>query len=593
MSITRWGRRGAVALATLAMTSVFSVPAVAADPPALNAIATSGDVGILDEPSWMTGHDRGQSAHYDDGTTETDFWSFGDTGRTTAPTFVRGTVGRSPSGDIETMSDWTYDSWSTASNGQTQTVRMTNNQQWNCPDCYTWGGMIAADPMNQRMIMLYHSVGSSPDGYGVAVRDMSGGASGSFVAKNIVNRPTGAYLWDGGSYEYAQGINVKVESVGGTPTPFLYAYSCIGYGSCTLGRVNMADPTDLWDRSEWRFWSVASVSPSCGAGWSSSAGCAAPVPSATGGITSGGGGMSVHWSDGIDKYVQVYADFGSIKYRVADALEGPWSKPGLISKMKAGNAYAAYAHPQYTPAGQPNALYITYYLDDDNNGATQNDLRLVKAVLSADPAVHERSASTESYFAQDTTLRINSYGPVTYTSTTTDSTATTEPRDRWGAIYDPGVGDVSACAVVSVDSQSSGSSSASAGLVFRNSLSSIHNATNSKGWVTLIKRGSNPGGIVLRADKDGDLDLDNSATSPVPAAGVTGAVWLKLCRESTSVYRGYYSQTSSTGPWTQVGNGINTSPTTPATNQDVGIFSAGPDTSTANVATFSDYLVTT
>lgn len=610
MQRSTWrGRKAALAALLAALIPAALTTSASATPPALTAVTWSGDTGALSEPAYIIGHDRGQSAYYSSGSTQVSVWSFGDTA-TWNGGWASNTVGSTTDLNMSNnISSWTYDNMSTSGTGRPgNAVALPDpyparNADLDCTTCYrNWAGMMAADPANHRIVMLYHIIGKQTKtggdvdkGYGVAVRDMND-STPLFEPHTITNASlsTNPYLlWYNpdpaptapGEFttfsKYASGFMKEGN--------YFYAYSCSGPygGDCKVARVDAVNPASVYNRSAWRFWNNGEGDCTT---WSSSSACASYVESGDSGgrMTGGSGGMSVFWNPGISKFVQVYAAGASIRYRVASAPEGPWSKSDLIAQGKDGTAYAAYAHPEYAEDGGLDQ-YITYYHD---TSTSDPEFRIVKATFSTAGATFAHAANTEAYFAQDSTVRVNAQGPTKITSTTTEGsgTALTADSDRQGTMYQQDLAGVGTSVAVRLDAQTSGTTQSLAGLVMRNELDgSAHAITaNGRGYVVLAKRGSTAGGVVLRGDSDGDGDLDSS-TGLAPIS-VTGAVWLKLTRTSATGYTGSFSQDSTNGvdgTWTSAGT---VTVSTAAAVQDAGVFASGPDNGTDfNKGTFSNF----
>jgi len=157
----------------------------------------------------------------------------------------------------------------------------------------------------------------------------------------------------------------------------LYSYGCSpGFlvQNCDLARVPVADALD---RSAWRFYAGDGV-------WSARLGDAVQV-------FQGGAANSVFWDQFLGEYVNVYSQplNDDVMYRVAPALEGPWSDDALLFEGRPGQVgtfdYFGLAHPEYEE-GNGRTEYVTYVR---TTGLFQLELRLVQVVFGAGGAPRE------------------------------------------------------------------------------------------------------------------------------------------------------------------------------------------------------------
>jgi hypothetical protein len=573
-----------------------SVVPVAAAP--LPVVETSGPLGNLNEPGFIAGHDHGQSTLYDNGQgLRFSYWSFGDTvvdrASPLSDLFLGNTAARTTDFSMgDNVSSWTYDN--TDGDGNPHEAFPLppgyDPAQWR-----VWGGTDVADPAHRRMIGLYHIVsGTTVDGgYGVAIWSETTGTWTPVPIANPTDTSRPYVLWPPGQPWFATGMLLD----GG----YFYAYGCFAQFRCALARVSASDLAAVADRSAWQFYSPVTTTSGCTTDtWSSNVTCATPVPSAEVdffgqpvGMLGGAGGMSVFWNAYLGRYMAIYTRpvSNDVLYSVADRLGGPWSAPGLIAYGTPGAAgvnYAGYGHPEF--AEQNGKIqYVTY---SRPLSTTSSRFGLLRVTFGTAPARYQRFASNEAYFADSGgTLRINAAGPTAIDTTGTQPDSTqTRNVDRQGTIYSPGAGVVGAAAVVHVDGQCCAGAPAAAGLVMRNSIPLAHNAifsTAAQGYVTLVAA---PGaGVSLRWDSDGDQDLDSRL--PATPNAVSGAIWLRLTRTGATTFEGAYSTDSTdgrNGTWTTVGTAT---VATAATQQDAGIFAAGPDATTPHRAVFSAFAV--
>lgn len=353
-----------------------------------HAVALDGtEYSPLNEPSFILGHDNGQSALYDNGKgLRFSFWSFGDTFLN--PGGLLSNTGASTT-DLsmdDSISRWNYYSGNPPTQqfipltadeiaynkAHTDTDPTTDGCQPGpgipADECgleyATWGGSVVADPQHHRILAFYGVVTRSGtqfhgQGTGVAVWSEQDGWSGGFT-REIVTHPSDpsqpTLLWLQNAFD--TGMVVR----GG----FLYAFGCYGgeqlRHDCHLARVPMNPANAIWDRSAWRFYD--------GSGWSSDMNAAAPIPAdgspAT--MTGGAAGTSVFWNPALHEYMAIYGVplSDEIDYSVAYRLEGPWSKAAKLADglPAAGTGlasidYADFAHPEYAQAGGLTQ-YVTY-----------------------------------------------------------------------------------------------------------------------------------------------------------------------------------------------------------------------------------------
>ena len=588
--------------------------------PPLPVVETTANLNKLNEPVFVKGHDKGQSTLYDNGAgTKFSYWSFGDTAikGTGQSDYQLGNTGTrlndlNLSDNVTDLGSWVYDNRD--SHGDP-------HEAFPVPPGYTpgfgvnehrvWGGSIVADPANHRMLGIYHLVkhlgsGEQSVGYGLAVWTE---ASNAWAPVAITNPPdpTQPYLlWPSSTTSTLPVFNTGMLLKDG----FLYAYGCYAADfRCNLARVSVTTTSAVADRAAWRFF-TAGGGTGCPAGtWSADVTCAQPLPSdeldffGNPGVPLGGGGagMSVFWNPYLSNYMAVYSAPGSndLLYRVAYTPEGPWSAPGLIAQGMQGAPtttgspsvnYAGYAHPELAEQNG-KVQYVTYVR---NLGFPSSEFDLVRVQFGTAPSSYQRKATAESYFADSGgTLRINAAGPTRLgpAASATPPSATLAD-DRGGVVYQRGTLRAGGSAVVELETQSSTSSSAVAGIVVRNSIVWAHNDLLTGAGVGYVTLGSSPGGggVALRWDSDGDQDLDQQL--PASPASVSGAVWLKLTRTIANQYTGAYSTAGATGPWTTVGSATLSNPgNVPAAQQDVGLLATGPDATTTNRAVFSGFEV--
>jgi uncharacterized protein DUF4185 len=557
--------------------------AVQASAPPLPTVATSGPLGVLDEPPSVINHDKGQSVLYDDGAGQRfSYWSFGDTyvdSATGSDYWVGNTAARTTDLDMgDNVSTWAYDNVDAAGDP---------HEAFSLPPGYSpdeyrvWGGSMAADAQRQRIVAIYHIVDTAHDsqGYGVAIWTE---ATDRFEAVPIANPADAArpyVLWPAGGPAFNTGMLLD----GG----FLYAYGCYSTFRCSLARVPLADPAAVADRAAWRFHTAAGGTGCPAASWSSDLACARPLPSAELSVQGspqpmlgGAAGMSVAWNDHLGRFLAIYTRpvSNDVVYAVADRPEGPWSAPGLIAQGTASPAgkvnYAGYAHPEYAEEGG-RVQYVTYFR---NLAGVAAELRVLRVTFDPAASTYQRAATGEAYFGEAGSLRVNAAGPTAVdTSGTQASPGETTARDRHGVVYSQAAAPVGAVAVARVVSQTSVSSQALGGLAMRNSFPLAHNAfftDGGEGYVALVAAPS--GGVSLRWDADGDQDLD-SVLPVTPNTAPGQQVWLRLTRLGPITYEGAWSTTSTDGvdgTWTTVG--VATVPTALPT-QDVGVLAAGPD----------------
>lgn len=412
----------------LSVTAVVAVAVVAQSPPAtarseippvpklvsvqtldsgpLHAVATDGtEYSPLDEPSFILGHDNGQSALYDNGKgLKFSFWSFGDTFLTPTGLLSNTAAATTDLSMGNSISRWDY------YNGNPPTqqfIPLTASEiaynkahadtDPNTAGCQpgpgipadqcgleyaTWGGAVVADPKHKRILAFYGVVTRSgtefnPQGTGVAVWTEKDGWSGGFTPETVAHpsdptQPTLLWLADG----FDTGMVVH--------DGFLYAYGCYGGDAlrhdCHLARVPMNPADAIWDRSAWRFYD--------GSGWSADMNAAIPIPAdgtpAT--MTGGAAGTSVFWNPALHEYMAIYGVplSDEIDYSVAYRLEGPWTKAAKLTDglPAAGTGlasidYADFAHPEYA---RDNGLtqYVTYA---HTTGTFTSDFPVIKVTF--------------------------------------------------------------------------------------------------------------------------------------------------------------------------------------------------------------------
>lgn len=586
------------------VTRLAQTPPIPTVAPPLPVVETVATLGHVTEPSFILGHDKGQSTLYDNGAgTKFSYWSFGDTGIVRSPatggdgsTYALGNTGAKV--DDFNMSDnlttgaWAYN---TAPDGY-PAAAFPLPPGYASSQYRVWGGSVVADPANHRMIGIYHLVqGTSTDaGYGVAIWTEATNAWTPVSIANATNPATPYVLWAGDGEAYNTGMVVT----GG----YLYAYGCFTGYRCKIARVLTSDTASasVSNRAAWTFYTQGGATGCTAGTWSPSASCAQLVPSAEVddagqplGMLGGAAGTSVFWNAYLGSYMAVYTAPGrsDVRYAVAKDLVGPWSAPGVIAQgadpgVAGAIDYAGYAHPEFAEQNG-KVQYVTFARALTGGLAGTSEFGLLKVQFGTAPATYQRRTTAEAYFADSGTQRINAAGPTGATAGAQAIDATAA-WDRSGIIFSPGAAVSESAAVLKVQEQSSTNTASRAGLVMRNSIPLAHNVFNSsggRGYVALLQA---PGGsLALRWDTDDDQDLDASAS----VTGVSGAVWLRLTRTAATTYKGEYSTTSTNGvdgSWLPVGTATVASA---AARQDAGMLSAGPDAAATNRTVFSGFAV--
>jgi hypothetical protein len=302
-----------------------------------------------------------------------------------------------------------------------------------CGDEYAiWGSGIVADPKNKRIVAFYNLIKryhakaeSRPDpdnpgqtlpctdedienrveacrvflfdgvGQGVAIwtEDLSDGDD--WERMTITNatdpsKPTALWPYD----DDPTTPDTRFDNAFFRHGNYLYAYGCPGFlaTQCQVSRVSLARPGDVYDRAAWRFYAGKDRDRSrCPTLWSPDVACAAALKVDTDGgpeesLGGGAAGTSVFWNPALKVFMWIYSQplSNEIRYRVAYAPEGPWSRSELLGMAlpAAGTglgsvSYAGFAHPEYA---ERNGLvqYITYA---HTTGFLRGDLPIMKVTF--------------------------------------------------------------------------------------------------------------------------------------------------------------------------------------------------------------------
>ncbi|MBL8944829.1 MAG: DUF4185 domain-containing protein [Myxococcales bacterium] len=206
-----------------------------------------------------------------------------------------------------------------------------------------WGAGPIADPERDRYLLAYGKVYSEPGpwnfwivGNSIAVWDDFDAGPARPEVDAALDDPT--LLFDA---EQDGEFAIPAVHAGD-----LYLFSCSGRGGghgCRLARAPLAD---VLERDAYEFRTDD--------GWSSASSDAVV-------LFDGSPNLTVHHSAHLDRWLAVYADFGEIVLRTAEAPEGPWSGTGTIATPD-GDAIHAHAHAEYQEAGGA-VEYVSYLTD--------------------------------------------------------------------------------------------------------------------------------------------------------------------------------------------------------------------------------------
>lgn len=397
----------------------------------------------LNEPSFIAGHDNGQSAGYDNGHgLRFSYWSFGDTFLTQPNGDGRQFLGNTGALTVDldlgdSVSDWWYDGGAGAPR---EFIKLNPTEQaWNthradtssaagcqpragvawmqCGDeLALWGGSVVADPARGRilafysLIKRYHALKEGCtqadidnrkescreflfDGVGIGVNVWTETTSDGdgWVRQNVANAtdpttPSAIWPYDADPATPDPHFDTGMLIDGG----FLYAYGCYGFlaSDCRLARVPLTPANAVWDRAAWRFYAgPGRDTTACPDLWSVALSCAIPLPAGENGKLSGGAaGTSAFWSPYLSKFVAIYSAplSNDIHYRVADRPEGPWSAAGLLTtalpSAGTGLASISYAAFAHPEYGEQNGK-VQYVTYAHTTGPTNSDFPVVKVTF--------------------------------------------------------------------------------------------------------------------------------------------------------------------------------------------------------------------
>jgi hypothetical protein len=210
-----------------------------------------------------------------------------------------------------------------------------------------WPQTMVYDKASKQVIVGFQEIerfggysGYPSTGSGLAVGTIGSDNWPHFERKNQGGAAaTPTLMWSPGELRFINGAFID--------DGYYYAYA---YGNVWVNYLARVPVKDLLTKSAWQYYSGNET-------WSSDFQKAVVV-------FQGSNGNDVVYDNYLKQWVTIYLGYGNnqVYVRVADAPEGPWSNPELLTTvpLRYGNSYGyiVHVHPEFSDAGR--TLYFTY-----------------------------------------------------------------------------------------------------------------------------------------------------------------------------------------------------------------------------------------
>jgi hypothetical protein len=332
------------------------------EPPADLRVVTVSPLGVLGRPASIRGRDGGTSGRF----AGRSVWVYGDTvatDRGTYPTPWRNNT-MSWTADLDATDgiDGFFQPLDDTGAAREFFPRTEEEEAFNelhvdrgdgacvapCGARYAiWGGGPVEDPARHRALLTYGKVYSEPGEFNFYLVGTSLALWEDFDAGPVRPRVESGLADPTLLFDAAREGEFGIAALSGDE---LYMFSCSGgpgrnSHGCRLARA----PIDqVLRRSAWEF--------RAGAGWSSR------VEDAVA-LFDGSGNMTVHWNAYLGRWLAIYIDWGTIRMRTAERLEGPWSAALGVYQPPEEGAIHALGHAEFQERGGA-VEYVSYLADE-------------------------------------------------------------------------------------------------------------------------------------------------------------------------------------------------------------------------------------